>query len=251
MKTQTVKHYPTKSYSGGMAIKDVDTKKGIVEGFFSAFDVVDSDNDMIMPGAFKKSIQENGPDSDKPRIKHLFMHDPAKPIGKLESLEETKFGLKFISTMSKSTLGQDVLMMYQEGIITEHSIGFNTVQEEKSDDEIAHNKLIELKLWEGSGVTWGANEYTPVVGVKSKFKTPEDFIDAIDKIKKALENGRYSDEGFVGLQIKLSQLQDAMSSLQAEPADLSDHHSDESEPIEDTVNQLSYFQQSLNKRLRT
>ena len=32
----------------------------------------------------------------------------------------------------------------------------------------------EVKLWEYSAVTWGANENTPVVGMKSHGATPED-----------------------------------------------------------------------------
>ena len=46
-------YYLTKDV--GESVKDVDVKTGIVTGFFSKFDNVDSDNDVIRRGAYKKS----------------------------------------------------------------------------------------------------------------------------------------------------------------------------------------------------
>jgi len=51
-----------------LQIKDVDGRKGIVTGYFSDFNSIDSDGDIIKPGAFTKSISQNGPSSAKPRI---------------------------------------------------------------------------------------------------------------------------------------------------------------------------------------
>ena len=42
-------------------VRDIDEKEGIVSGYFASFDTIDSDNDVIRKGAFKKSIQERGP----------------------------------------------------------------------------------------------------------------------------------------------------------------------------------------------
>jgi len=75
--------YGYKSF--GQSIKDVDAKKGIVTGYFSAFNIKDSDGDIIRPGAFKRSIDEWFP---KGRIKHLMNHDPSKPLGMLQILKE-------------------------------------------------------------------------------------------------------------------------------------------------------------------
>ena len=58
-------------------VKDVDAKKGIVTGYFSAFNIKDSDGDIIVPGAFQKSLSEWFP---KGRIKHLLNHDPRQPL---------------------------------------------------------------------------------------------------------------------------------------------------------------------------
>jgi HK97 family phage prohead protease len=80
--------YNYKSF--GLEVKDVDAKSGVVSGYFSAFGMVDSDGDIMMPGAFKRSIQDWGVDG-KQRIKHLLNHDPSKPLGKLMSLKEDSY----------------------------------------------------------------------------------------------------------------------------------------------------------------
>lgn len=49
-------------------IEDVDTKQGIVKIAVSAFDNKDSDGDIIIKGAWKKTISEN-----LKRIKHLLI----------------------------------------------------------------------------------------------------------------------------------------------------------------------------------
>ena len=72
--------------------------------------------------------------------------------------------LRFESVMSKSTLGNDTLIQYQEGILAkEHSVGFNIIQRSESNPE----EITEIKLWEGSTVTFGANPNTPVIGIKA------------------------------------------------------------------------------------
>ena len=173
-----------------IALKDVDTSKGVVEGYFSAFGNIDSDGDMIKSGSFTKSVSERGP-YGKDRIKHLKNHNPDNLVGKILELKEDITGLYFRSQMSKSTQGQDMLMLYQEGIITEHSIGFQVMgwKKEKGDDGKEYTALTELKLWEGSGVTWGANEMTPVTGLKSAGELTLE----IERLKQALALGGLSD----------------------------------------------------------
>ncbi len=74
-------------------IKDVDTKQGIVSGYFAAFGNKDSDGDIITPGAFTKTIAERGPDSQQLRIRHLQDHDYTKAVCRIQQLSEDTFGL--------------------------------------------------------------------------------------------------------------------------------------------------------------
>jgi HK97 family phage prohead protease len=206
-----------------LQIKDVDGKKGIVTGYFSDFNSIDSDGDIIKPGAFQKSISQNGPQSGKPRIKHLLNHDSSKPLGVLEVLKEDNKGLYYESRLGTHSLGVDFIKMVDSGLITEHSIGFQTIKynqlkpwNEWKQGEAAR-ELTELKLYEGSSLTaWGANMNTPLTGLKSEQKVRK-INDRIDVLIKALRDGSFTDETFDLLEIELKQMQQAMIDLTTEP----------------------------------
>lgn len=195
-----------------LEVKDIDLNKRIVSGYFAAFGNVDSDGDMIMPGAFSKSIKENGPASNRPRIAHLLQHNSWSPIGKIQELREDSKGLFFVSKLSKATDGSDTLIKYQEGIYDEHSIGFRVVKQNNLDD---YNELTELKLWEGSTVTWGANENTPVVSIKGLDKKAgvQKLSTRISKIQNLLKNGSLTDDSCDRLVIELEQIKTSYNSL--------------------------------------
>lgn len=174
------------------SIKDVDTSQGIVTGYFSAFGNIDDGMDMVVKGAFSESIKSWGVKGSD-RIKHLWQHDGNKPIGKITLLKEDDYGLYFESKLSKTQLGQDALIQYQEGILKEHSIGYSVIQEEKKLDgkgNLSHYELQKVKLWEGSTVTWGMNEMALVNEVKSI----EQFNNYLDQLERKSKLGNLSDD---------------------------------------------------------
>lgn len=96
-------------------------------------------------------------------------------------------------------------------MIKEHSIGFQYIQDKMNfveDDTIptkGYNEIKELKLWEGSAVTFGSNPFTHVVDIKG-----QDRLDQIQKIQKeldacirALSNGKGSDERLYDYEMKV------------------------------------------------
>ena len=190
------------------AIQDVDVKNGIITGYFAAFDNIDSDNEIFLPGSFKKTIRERGLKGAN-RILHLRQHNTREPLGKPHVLKEDNKGLYFESRISKTSYGIDTLQLYQDGIYTEHSVGFRIIKEEREEDK--PTKILEVQLWEGSTVTWGANDEATFVGFKE-----EAVIDKIDALTKALTNGNYMDDTFALLEIELNQMK---SLLVKEPSD--------------------------------
>lgn len=182
-----------------LAIKDVDLSKRTVIGYFSQFGSKDSDGDIIVKGAFSKTIKEN-----ETRIAHLLQHNIQQPIGKIQSLTEDSNGLKFESIMSKSTLGNDTLIQYQEGILREHSIGFNIVKRSEAQPE----EIAEVKLWEGSTVTFGANPNTPVIGIKSEFEKEEELLKRLQALESFMKKGSVSDESFRLIEFEIQRLKD-------------------------------------------
>ncbi|HQK52852.1 MAG TPA: HK97 family phage prohead protease [Sedimentibacter sp.] len=205
-------YYLTKDTSGG-SIKDIDVKQGIITGYFAIFNNIDADNDIIMPGAAKKTIEENGPESKRPRIMHLLQHDIWRPLSKPSVLKEDNKGIYFESKISDTSYGRDVIQLYQDGVYTEHSIGFQLMKHD-IDTEKGIRKIKEIKLWEGSTVTWGANAEALVSSVKGQ-KTKditEKIIKKIDAINSALK-GNYTDETLRMLEIELKQLQQIIITL--------------------------------------
>jgi HK97 family phage prohead protease len=196
--------YNYKSFEAN--VKDVDSKKGEVSGYFSAFGMVDSDGDIMMPGAFKRSIQDWGPEA-KGRVKHLLNHDPSQPLGKIVDLKEDSYGLYYRSQVGSHRLGQDFIKMVESGLIGEHSIGFRTLREQKSDSA---NEIHEVMLFEGSSLTaWGANEYTPILGIKSLEQSAK-IQEQIKSFEKFIRNSDVTDETIELCLIKVRQLAQAI-----------------------------------------
>ena len=191
-------------------VKDVDTKKGVIKAYFAVFGNEDSDGDIIEQGAFAKSIKERGPEGIG-RIKHLKFHDTRLAPGKLIELGEDEFGGFFVSKLSKSTLGRDTLLEYQEEIITEHSHGFETIK--NHEDESGINHITESKLWEVSTLAaWGANHLTRTEFVKS-LKSEEDFLQALKGCTDRLKVGKFSDDYLENIEKQYAKLKKAYKSL--------------------------------------
>lgn len=215
-----VPQYELKSLKG--AVRNVDVSRKRVTGYFNAFNNFDSQGDVVLPGAFKKSIKENGPDGAN-RVMHLWQHDPGQPLAKPEVLKEDSYGLYFESAFPDTQLANDVVKLYEAGILTEHSIGFQTVKDnwldETTKDGIQKREILEVKLWEGSTVTWGANSNALYTGFKGLFNetTKEDELAAINdkltKLDNILHNGDLSDETCITLDLLSKQLTAYLSTL--------------------------------------
>ena len=105
-------------------LKDVDVNKRIVTGYLSAFDNKDFDEDVIVKGAFTKTLSERKND-----IYFLNQHDWKQPHGKFNVLQEDSKGLYFESApLLDTTYSTDLLKLYDAGIINEHSIGFQVIK---------------------------------------------------------------------------------------------------------------------------
>ena len=195
-----VRNYSTKNFSHDKINVDLDSR--IISGYASAFNSVDSDGDVIVKGAFSKTLQENGVESLNPRIFHLYQHNISQVLGRPTILKEDDYGLYFETKIAKTALGDDVLNLYKEGVLNEHSIGFKTI---KSVNRGNYREIQEVKLFEFSSVTFGANANTPFLGFKSQFERPEDITNQFDKVEKMLK-GEITPETTALLNIYLNQL---------------------------------------------
>ena len=186
----------------GGEVVDVDAKSSTVVAYVSAFGNVDSYGDIMLPGCYAESIRARGPLGAN-RIKVLWQHDVWEPIAVPSEVVEDAVGLKFTFTISKTQRGLDAITLYNDKVITEHSVGIsNIVRSENNDAEIER-----CSLWEGSPVTWGANDRTPVVDLRS-------LPTRIGRLQKAMSSN-LSDETLKDIEFELSVLQLALNEQKA------------------------------------
>jgi len=97
-----------------MALKDLDEGSRTVAGYLSTFGFKDSDEDIIIKGAFTKSLQERGVNATgNRRIAFLRMHDWFLQIGKFLELKEDETGLYFVGQLGRSTIGNDAFLDFR------------------------------------------------------------------------------------------------------------------------------------------
>ena len=174
---------------GNMQFKDckIEVKAiqddGYFDGYLSTYDV-DLGGDRIWPGAFKKTTKENG------NFKLLYQHDRHEPIGLFSGKEdENGFFIKAQLVLDLISSGHPAVpnahkthALVKNKVLDSLSIGYDVV---KFDDEMDKGKRIrnirELKLWEGSVVTFAMNPNAQIRNVK-----------AIHEIKQLLHSGQMS-----------------------------------------------------------
>lgn len=232
-------------------MKDLDLSAREVAMYVSKFDVIDSDNDMIVRGAFTKSLAERGPQSSANRqIAFLRHHNWEKQIGKPVSMEEDSNGLFVVAQLGKSTDGNDALEDYKDGIIREHSIGFKYIAdkmkyiEDTTVDGGGFFELSELALWEFSAVTFGSNQYTGVIDVskgQDRESVAQKLSDEINAVTKSIINGRGTDERLYSLEMRLKYLNARMMDLAITEPTQKGHSADQSEIIEAVVKSEDAF----------
>ena len=235
-------------------IKDLDLGKREVAVYLSTFDVIDSDNDMIVKGAFERSIKDRGVGSNSNRqIAFLRYHDWQHQIGKFTTLQEDDKGLFAVGKLGTSTKGEDALRDYEDGIIKEHSIGFQYLEDgikwvdDTSVKDDGYFRIEEVKLFEGSAVTFGANQYTNVISVakaEEKENIFKKLTTEIDVVTKALINGRGTDERMFNLEMKLKYLNGRLIALAT-----NSEHCSKAEEVKPNDNNHSFEWSKVNTLL--
>lgn len=147
----------------------VDEDKHVIEVKFASFGNVDSDGDLLVKGCFAKSINDRGPESSTNRkIAFLWQHDMRDPIGKIMKIEEREDGAYATVQLSDFDAVPNAKRAYyqlQEGTLNQFSFGFNYIWDKMDYDEEKDAFIImEVKLYEISVVTMGANEETEYIG---------------------------------------------------------------------------------------
>lgn len=162
------KKYLTRSFE----IKSI-ADDGMFEGYGSIFHVEDHYKDVVVPGAFTKSLAAWKEKSTLPPV--LWQHRHDKPVGPYLEMYEDDIGLfvKGQLLVDDVSLAREAHALLKAKAVTGLSIGYATVVDEY-DRETGISTLKELDLWEVSIVTFPANGLARVENVKN-IKTRRDF----------------------------------------------------------------------------
>lgn len=127
------------------------TEGRVIAGYASLFGQRDQGGDVVQAGAYAASLAALG--AAGRRVKMLWQHDPAQPIGVWDEVREDGRGLwvkgRILTEVEK---GREAVALLAAGAIDGLSIGYRTVTAER--DGKGRRLLTGLELWEVSLVTF-------------------------------------------------------------------------------------------------
>ena len=202
-------------------VEDVDKESRKVKAVWARMSNVDLDNDIISPAAFTKTINERGPQG-KNLIWSLVDHRTSMKyaLGKPKELYVEGDALIAVTEVIETEMGEDMLKLYEAGLINQHSIGFSTIKSEM-DNSTGIRTITELMLYEGSAVLWAANPETPTISIYKGMEpevVKETLNGRLEKLIKAFKHGTFTDETFSLLEIEIKQIQTAINEITTQPA---------------------------------
>ena len=171
-------------------LKEFDEATGSMAGYAAVFGNLDDGDDVILPGAFAKTLQENAH-----RVRICWQHDWREPIGKPTEMREVgrdelpetlraRFpavlgGLFVRGVISDTRQGRDARVLMRDNVVTELSIGYDAIKVEAAigEDGLPLRRISEIRLWEFSPVTWAMNPAAVITDAKGEGNEPGDEPD--------------------------------------------------------------------------
>lgn len=141
----------------------LDEAPGVLEGYAAVFDNKDRDGDLIIKGAFAKTLE-----SFKQCGFLCDAHDWHSELGTIIDAKEDETGLwiaaQFYSTPDAQLARQKIAEKRSRNRAQQMSIGFKTLNSEQLKGA---RRILEIDLYEVSIVAVGANPLTRVTAVKT------------------------------------------------------------------------------------
>lgn len=162
-------------------------KEGEMVAYASIFGNVDSYGDVVVKGAFERTLGEwKASDRVLPLLYLHNMHDPAMNIGTVTDAKEDERGLKIKALFdadADDVVARKVYRLVKGKRLNELSFAYDVVKSSIIQDKErpnAYRELQDVDLHEVSVVPLGANPETEVIAVKA----------AVDSMVRGLKAGR-------------------------------------------------------------
>ncbi|SDE19419.1 HK97 family phage prohead protease [Limimaricola pyoseonensis] len=122
----------------------------VIAGYASLFGTPDQGGDVVARGAYAASLKRLAQGGG--RVRMLWQHDPARPIGVWDEVVEDGRGLRVKGRiLTEVAQGREAAALVAAGAIDGLSIGYRTKRATKAG---AGRSLEEIELWEVSLVTF-------------------------------------------------------------------------------------------------
>lgn len=159
----------------------------ILEGYASIFGNVDLVGDVVVAGAFKRTLAARLPQG---MLKSCYNHGPL--IGSLrDGTTEDSTGLFTVAKISQSGLGTAVLQDVVDGHLTHQSFAYDVTRKDYLQPEDPSKspvrRLLEVKLYEAGPVDFPANELAAIVGAKQVSEAIEEAMGAVPELTRLWE----------------------------------------------------------------
>lgn len=175
-----------KTKSLGIKVKADSKEIGVISGYASVFNNVDSYGDIVVPGSFADFLAKaRGSGKVIPVFYGHNMEDPKANIGRTVELREDDHGLFFKAQLDLSgdTYGKVVYEQIKDGRLDSMSFGFSVLDSKMTDRGC---ELRELELYEISVVPIPANSSALITDVKAGRKISSKNMDRIWRAYEAL-----------------------------------------------------------------
>jgi HK97 family phage prohead protease len=202
-KTLNFKVQETKQFEDESGVK-----VGIIKGLLATYGNVDRVGDVILPGAFTKSLERYR--SEGRAVRMLFQHDRKQVIGgfPIDKITDTPEGLLVEGELVlESDKTRQIYGLAKKGFLSDMSIGYTVSDSEANEN--GNRMLKEIDLWEGSIVDEPANPRAKIGEVKNYTVEDVEDIKTKKEFEKFLRDAGVSRKGAVILASRFNEQRDA------------------------------------------
>lgn len=154
------------------------------EGHGSVFGNVDLGGDIVMPGAFKRSLATHKKNGTLPQM--FWMHRPDQVPGRWIEMEEDAKGLYVRGELADTQLGNELHTLLKMKAVRGQSIGYQTIESDWTKD--GNRLLKEIDLWEVSLVSLAMNPLAQIEAVKSRLSANGEYVPTEREFERILRD---------------------------------------------------------------
>lgn len=153
-------------------------------GYGSVFGNTDLGGDIVVRGAFARTLAEKKRDRQLPAM--FWMHDPSRVPGKWLDMEEDKHGLAVKGELAETPLGDEIRTLLKMEAVRGLSIGY--IPKDVDYDKEGNRLIKEVDLWEVSVVSLPMNPLAQVAHAKSRLSALGEYVPTIREFERHLRD---------------------------------------------------------------